>query len=67
MNDQIMRGAGFGKEMDRMKKGCCPFCGKRVSKDAFRSEEARKEFLISGMCQACQDGFYADPRGRVEM
>jgi hypothetical protein len=36
--------------------GKCPFCGKLVNAvTGFRDELSRKEFRISGLCQACQD------------
>ena len=36
--------------------GCCAWCGtKRVSPQDFKDDLSRKEFLISFMCQTCQD------------
>ena len=58
MNEKIMRAAGFGKAVDEAKQGICPFCHKVVDKDSFRDELSKKEFSISGLCQACQDGFF---------
>jgi hypothetical protein len=55
MNEAIMRAAGFNKEVDRIKRGGCPFCSLPVSHMAFRDDLSRKEFHISGLCQKCQD------------
>jgi hypothetical protein len=60
MNENIMRAAGFGEVVDKVKAGNCPFCSKPVELDTFRDELSLKEFKISGMCQKCQDSFF-DP------
>lgn len=53
-----MRAMGFGKHVDAVEHGKCPFCGKDVNPSSFRDELSRKEFGISGLCQECQDGFF---------
>ena len=53
MNEAIMKMAGFGKEVEEVKKGLCPFCHTEVGE--FRDELSRKEYTISGLCQKCQD------------
>lgn len=64
MNENIMRLAGFGKEMDRIKNGRCPFClNPNISRADFRDELSWKEFSISGMCQKCQDEFFKPSHG----
>ena len=35
--------------------GLCPFCSKPVNKEDFKDPLSRREFLISGLCQECQD------------
>ena len=45
----------FKIEKKLIKKGKCPFCEKRIQKDEFNDEKSKKEFLISGLCQECQD------------
>ena len=56
MNEEIMRKAGFGKEVDRVKEGKCPSCGKKIDATIeFRNEVSVREYVISGMCQECQD------------
>ena len=59
MNKEIMIKAGFQKEMDAIGKGECPFCGKEIDFETeFRDYLSRKEYKISGLCQACQDGAF---------
>lgn len=58
MNDNIMRAAGFGAEVDKKNKGICPFCSKEVNEEDFRDALSLKEFKISGLCQKCQDDFF---------
>ena len=36
----------------------CPFCGREVDVDDFRDELSVKEFIISGLCQNCQDSLF---------
>jgi hypothetical protein len=36
-------------------KGVCSFCGRSFSSDEFYSRINLVEFIISGMCQKCQD------------
>lgn len=51
-----LRALGFGKEIDNVEKGLCPFCGSDKTKpEDFRDNQSRKEFKQSGMCQKCQD------------
>ena len=58
VNDELMRKL-FPKQMENMDNGKCPFCGKDINPETeFRDELSRKEFKISGMCQACQDDFF---------
>ena len=53
-----MRKVGFGKEVDLIEKGFCPFCHKKVSLDDFRDDLSIKEWRTSGLCQKCQDGTF---------
>ena len=46
---------GMNKFKENRKRGLCPFCELPVDKMQFRDELSRKEFRISGLCQACQD------------
>ena len=58
MNKRILQRAGFGEEVKAVEQGDCPFSGCKVNKDEFRDELSRKEFEISGLCQACQDDVF---------
>ena len=54
-----MRQAGFGKFVDSVNEGKCPWCGStKLKREDFTSELSWKEFGISGLCQECQDGFF---------
>ena len=55
MNKDIMRAAGFGKEVSLVELGKCPFCGKEGNFKDFKDLLSMKEFKISGICQECQD------------
>jgi len=55
MNKEIMKAAGFQKEVEKVEKGLCPFCSTPVEMSEFRDELSKKEFGISGLCQKCQD------------
>ena len=53
-----MKKAGFTKELDLIKEKKCPFCKKKVNEDDFVDELSIKEFVISGLCMACQDEMF---------
>lgn len=55
MNQEIMRKAGFQKEMDAVNMGLCPICKKPIIDSEFRDELSKREFRISGLCQKCID------------
>jgi len=55
MNKEIMKAAGFEKEVELVDMGLCPFCKQKVKETDFRDKFSKKEFKISGLCQACQD------------
>lgn len=58
MNPEIMKRAGFKKEVERVEMGLCPICGIKIETGSFRNEISKKEFKISGMCQKCQDDIF---------
>lgn len=58
MNKEIVKKAGFTKEVALVEKGQCPFCRKIVFEDSLRDELSKKEFRISGLCQECQDNTF---------
>ena len=55
MNKNIMKAMGFGDAVKLVEEGKCPFCEKKVNEAEFKDELSKKEFKISGLCQACQD------------
>lgn len=66
MNERIMRAAGFGKEVDAVREGRCPFCGKTIDPlTEFRDGLSYREFRISGLCQSCQDETFKAPRKSI--
>lgn len=40
--------------------GCCPFCGLSIENMIFADELSVKEFMVSGLCQVCQDKVFVD-------
>lgn len=41
--------------------GLCQYCGKEIRNPShFRDMESLKEFMISGMCQECQDKVFTE-------
>jgi len=63
MNEQIMRAAGFDKEVEKVKRNLCPVCKKQIIPGSFRDSLSEKEFQISGLCQICQDDFFEEKEG----
>ena len=52
----------FPKESKRREEGKCPGCGKPTTEADTKDELSRREYHMSGLCQACQDEvFYAKP------
>lgn len=58
MNEEIMRATGFGKQVDLVKEGKCPWCEAKINIKDFKDELSLKEYNISGLCQKCQDEFF---------
>jgi hypothetical protein len=46
----------FPKETKNRSEGLCATCGNTPGD--FKDEISEKEFKITGMCQACQDGLF---------
>lgn len=55
MNRDMMIQMGFGKEVAAVDVGLCPFCHEKVKMEDFEDKKSATEFLISGLCQKCQD------------
>lgn len=58
MNVHIMKACGFEDEVNKVRKGICPFCNRKVERDDFRDAISAKEYRISGLCQECQDNTF---------
>ncbi len=41
-----------------IKRGLCVKCGELANK--FKNELSKKEYLISGLCQRCQDNYFEE-------
>ena len=61
MNKELMRTLGFGQEVELVETGKCPFCKITIDHSSFTSELSKREFKISGLCQACQDKTFDPP------
>lgn len=46
------------KEKNRIERGLCPTCEKKVKEEEFKDELSKKEYSINGMCQECQDNTF---------
>jgi len=62
MNKEIMKLAGFGKEVETVEAGKCPLCAKAIVMSEFEDALSRREFGISGICQKCQNDVFAPPK-----
>ena len=58
MNKKIMIKAGFAKELKAIKQHKCPICRKKINMEDFKDEVSKIEFMISGICNACQKEFF---------
>jgi hypothetical protein len=57
MNKKILEKLGFGKELELVEQGKCPFCQKPITKEMFKGLPLiyAKEFDISHTCPECQN------------
>lgn len=46
----------FPETLQAIDNKICPHCRSAIGN--FKNEFSRKEFLISGLCQSCQDNFF---------
>ena len=61
MNREILEKLGFTEEMALVENRQCPLCQAHINVNDFKDELSVKEFIISGMCQKCQDKIFAEP------
>jgi len=49
----------FPKAQNQIDKGKCPLCSAKVNgRDDFKDQSSIDEFIISGICQGCQDRIF---------
>jgi len=48
----------FPTEVELVEKMFCPFCKKSMLNEYFKDDMSIKEYLISGLCQSCQDKIF---------
>ena len=58
MHKKIMQTLGFNDEVNLVENGQCPFCKKIINEAEFKNKLSKKEYLISGLCQSCQDKYF---------
>ena len=59
MNKDIMKKMGFEEEVKKVEEKRCPFCDKLIDIETeFRNDLSIKEYVISGLCQNCQDEMF---------
>jgi len=58
MSKNMLEECGILDDFDTAKKKYCPLCKNVINMHDFKDEISRREFLISGMCQKCQDDFF---------
>ena len=60
MNKEILKKVGFEKEVNAVEQNKCPTCGDEIDENEFSSEDNKREYIISGMCQDCiEETFFA--------
>lgn len=58
MNKKILLKAGFIDEVTAVENGKCPICHTIIDVEDFCDLLSVKEFMISGLCQKCQDEIF---------
>ena len=51
----------FHMEAVYTQMGLCPECHNPIGESEFRDDLSKKEYTISGLCQACQDAIFTEP------
>jgi len=59
MNKEIMKAAGFEKEVKAVENHKCPFCSRDIDISTFRDKLSLTEYKQSGLCQDCQDEIFS--------
>lgn len=51
----------FGKPpRELIEEHRCPICTDTIDFQAFRNDISRREYMISGLCQKCQDSVFGE-------
>lgn len=58
MNKELMIKAGFKEQVEKVDNCVCPFCSNKINFEDFKDALSKKEYGISGLCQACQDEIF---------
>jgi len=58
MNKELLKEFGFGKEVELVEHGFCPFCKQPITMEEFKDEISKREYKISGLCQKCQNIYF---------
>lgn len=58
LNKPVFKEKAFMLETARVQLKWCPICSKPINEEDFTDSLSRKEYSISGMCQACQDEIF---------
>jgi hypothetical protein len=53
-----LKDLGFEEEVQNVEQNRCPFCKKEIDENDFRDELSKREYKISGLCQACMDSIF---------
>ena len=60
MNKDIIEALGSDDEVEAVLACCCPMCKCSIPFEGFRDKQSISEFMISGLCQRCQDKIFVD-------
>ena len=61
MNKHILQKAGFGDRVAKYQEGFCTVCEKAIHpNNEFKDELSLREYMITGLCQACQDEYFEE-------
>ena len=54
-----MKQMGFNTELENIRNKMCPFCKIEIDMTKFKDQLSLKEYVISGLCQKCQDNVFS--------
>ena len=53
-----LRSLGYDEEIDLIENERCPFCKEPVKVEELRYSRSKAEYVVSGLCQKCQDSIF---------